>query len=309
MAAPASAHPTLTVTASATTVQSGNTVTLTISGKSNGTYNGARIEVFSTGGPGQLTSFTTLAGCGGGTTSCAEITNRYRLGLPNLVNNQNFSYTITVTIDAGTAATTFTRKRSSSPPGTAPPAPSADRHHHHQPSPGRPSRRRPRRSHPGGLPDRLHRGIQQRPRHRPRSPVHHHRRHIRIHPHHHHRQRLHQRNTHQHLHHRIRGHRRLRLHAKRYDVPLLATGSVTFTTTVTPIGAVETNAANNTQTYTCTYLLGISPTAEHTLAPPPTSGRGLLVGSLGAMRHRHHAALGGRRLAASPPLWAEHLVP
>jgi len=65
-AVPAFACPPLTITASPTTVVSGNDTTLTLAATSNGNYTGAYIEVSSTGGPGALTSFTTLgsAGCG-----------------------------------------------------------------------------------------------------------------------------------------------------------------------------------------------------------------------------------------------------
>ncbi|MEV0728128.1 hypothetical protein [Polymorphospora sp. NPDC050346] len=109
IAAPASAHPVLTVTASPTTVVSGADTTITISGTSNGNYTGARIDLFSTGGPGALTSFTTLESCGGGPT-CTEVGALYRLALPNLTYGQVFSYTVTLTVDAVTASTTFTPK-------------------------------------------------------------------------------------------------------------------------------------------------------------------------------------------------------
>lgn len=109
VAAPASAHPVLNITANPTTVNAGSATTITISGTSNGNYTGARIDVFSTGGPGTLPSFTTFGSCGGGPT-CSEVGSVYRLALPNLVNNQAFSYAITLTVDAATAATTFTTK-------------------------------------------------------------------------------------------------------------------------------------------------------------------------------------------------------
>ncbi|MBB5868084.1 hypothetical protein F4553_001463 [Allocatelliglobosispora scoriae] len=109
IAAPASAHPTLTVTASPTAVVSGTDTTVTISGTSNGNYTGARIDLFSTGGPGTLTSFTTFVSCGGGPT-CTEVGALYRLALPSLTNGQAFSYTVTLTVDAATASTTFTPK-------------------------------------------------------------------------------------------------------------------------------------------------------------------------------------------------------
>jgi len=115
VAAPASAHPVLHISASPTTVTAGNTVTLTISGTSNGNYTNARIEVFastpSSGATtGSLTSFTSSPSCGGspGTVTCAEITNRYKIGNINLTNNQAFSYTVTFTVDSATAAGTFT---------------------------------------------------------------------------------------------------------------------------------------------------------------------------------------------------------
>ncbi|MEV8516039.1 hypothetical protein [Dactylosporangium sp. NPDC051484] len=109
IAAPASAHPVLSISASPTTVVSGADTTITISGTSNGNYSGARIDLSSTGGPGTLTSFTTLVSCGGGPT-CTEVGALYRLALPNLTNGQAFSYTVTLTVDAGTASTTFTPK-------------------------------------------------------------------------------------------------------------------------------------------------------------------------------------------------------
>jgi len=117
VAAPASAHPVLSISASPTTLAAGNTVTLTISGTSNGNYSNARIEVFastpSSGGTtGSLTSFTSSPNCGGspGTVTCAEITNRYKIGNINLTNSQAFSYTVTFTVDEATAAGTFTSK-------------------------------------------------------------------------------------------------------------------------------------------------------------------------------------------------------
>ncbi|MBB5867476.1 hypothetical protein F4553_000855 [Allocatelliglobosispora scoriae] len=89
-------------------------MTLTITGTSNGNYTNARIEVsagWGTGGTtGTLTSFTGSPSCGAGTPStptCSEITNRYKLYPINLTNNQAFSYTITFTVDAATAAGTF----------------------------------------------------------------------------------------------------------------------------------------------------------------------------------------------------------
>jgi hypothetical protein len=111
-AAPAFACPPLTITASPTTVVAGSDTTLTISATSNGNYTGAYIEVSSTGGPGALTSFTTLgpAGCGGGVSSCAADGSYYKLDLPALTNGEKFSYTIDLTIDASTAAGTFTPK-------------------------------------------------------------------------------------------------------------------------------------------------------------------------------------------------------
>jgi hypothetical protein len=109
-AVPAFACPPLTITASPTTVVAGNDTTLTLAATSNGNYTGAYIEVSSTGGPGTLTSFTTLgsAGCGGGVTSCAADGSYYKLKLPALTNGEKFSYTIDLTIDASTAAGTFT---------------------------------------------------------------------------------------------------------------------------------------------------------------------------------------------------------
>jgi hypothetical protein len=69
-AVPAFACPSLTITASPATVTADSDTTLTISGTSNGNYAGAYIEVSSTG--------------------------------------EKFSYTVDLTIDASTAATTFT---------------------------------------------------------------------------------------------------------------------------------------------------------------------------------------------------------
>ncbi|ROO87731.1 hypothetical protein EDD29_5366 [Actinocorallia herbida] len=109
VAVPASAHPALTVTAAPTTVVAGTATTITVAGTSNGNYTGARIDVFSTGGPGALTSFTTFGSCGGGVT-CTEVGSLYRMALPALTNGQAFSYTLTLTVDAATAATTFTPK-------------------------------------------------------------------------------------------------------------------------------------------------------------------------------------------------------
>ncbi len=117
VAAPAAAHPVLNISASPTTVVAGNTVTVTISGTSNGNYTNARIEVFastpSSGATtGSLTSFTSSPSCGGspGTVTCTEITNRYKIGNINLTNSQAFSYTVTFTVDSATAAGTFTSK-------------------------------------------------------------------------------------------------------------------------------------------------------------------------------------------------------
>jgi hypothetical protein len=109
-AVPAFACPSLTITASPTTVTAGNDTTLTIAATSNGNYTGAYIEVASTGGPGTLTSFTTLgsAGCGGGVTSCASDGSYYKLDLPALTNGEKFSYTVDLNIGSSTAATTFT---------------------------------------------------------------------------------------------------------------------------------------------------------------------------------------------------------
>jgi len=118
VAAPASAHPVLHISASPTTVVAGQSVTLTISGTSNGNYSNARIEVFSstpsTGGTtGDLTAFSSSPTCGGspGTVTCTENpSSRYRIGNINLTNNQAFSYTVTFTIDEGTDPGTFTSK-------------------------------------------------------------------------------------------------------------------------------------------------------------------------------------------------------
>jgi hypothetical protein len=109
-AVPAFACPSLTITASPVSVAAGNDTTLTISATSNGSYAGGYIEVASAGGPGTLTSFTTLgaAGCGGGVTSCASDGSYYKLALPVLTSGEKFSYTIDLTIDSSTAATTFT---------------------------------------------------------------------------------------------------------------------------------------------------------------------------------------------------------
>jgi hypothetical protein len=79
VAAPAFAHPVLNISANPTTVVAGSTTTITI-----------------TGTPA--------------TPTCTEIINRYKLGGINLTNGQAFSYTLTITIDAGTAAGTFTSK-------------------------------------------------------------------------------------------------------------------------------------------------------------------------------------------------------
>lgn len=106
---PAWAHPVLHISASPTTVNAGSNTTLTISGTSNGNYSGARIDVFSSGGPGTLPSFTSFVSCGAGPTR-SEVGSVYRLALPNLTNGQAFSYTITLKIDAATAATSFTSK-------------------------------------------------------------------------------------------------------------------------------------------------------------------------------------------------------
>jgi hypothetical protein len=118
VAAPASAHPVLHISATPTTVVAGQSVTLTISGTSNGNYSNARIEVFSStpssgGTTGNLTAFSSSPTCGGspGTVTCTENpSSRYRIGNINLTNNQAFSYTVTFTIDPGTAAGTFTSK-------------------------------------------------------------------------------------------------------------------------------------------------------------------------------------------------------
>jgi hypothetical protein len=118
VAAPASAHPVLHISATPTTVVAGQSVTLTISGTSNGNYTNARIEVFSStpsggGTTGDLTAFSSSPTCGGspGTVTCTENpSSRYRIGNINLTNNQAFSYTVTFTIDPGTAAGTFTSK-------------------------------------------------------------------------------------------------------------------------------------------------------------------------------------------------------
>ena len=113
VAAPASAHPVLTVTASPTTVYAGQNVTITVSGTSNGNYTGARIDVSAVSGTGgttgSLPSYTTFVSCGGGVT-CSEVGSVYRMALPNLTNNQAFSYTITLTVDAGTSPGTFTSR-------------------------------------------------------------------------------------------------------------------------------------------------------------------------------------------------------
>ncbi len=111
-AAPAFACPPLTITAAPTTAPAGTDTTLTLAATSNGNYTGAYIEVSSTGGPGALTSFTTLgaAGCGGGVTSCAADGTYYKLALPVLTNGEKFSYTVDLNIDASTAPTTFTPK-------------------------------------------------------------------------------------------------------------------------------------------------------------------------------------------------------
>jgi len=118
VAAPASAHPVLHISATPTTVVAGQSVTLTISGTSNGNYSNARIEVFSstpsTGGTtGDITAFSSSPTCGGspGTVTCTENpSSRYRIGNINLTNNQAFSYTVTFTIDEGTDPGTFTTK-------------------------------------------------------------------------------------------------------------------------------------------------------------------------------------------------------
>jgi hypothetical protein len=118
VATPAWAHPVLNVSASPTTVTAGTAITITITGTSNGNYTNARIEVFSTtpssgGTTGNLTAFTNSPVCAGtpATPTCTENpSTRYRLGGINLTNNQAFSYTLTVTVDAGTAAGTFTPK-------------------------------------------------------------------------------------------------------------------------------------------------------------------------------------------------------
>lgn len=113
VAAPASAHPVLTVTASPTTVYAGQNVTITVAGTSNGNYTGARIDVSGVSGTGgttgSLPSYTTFVSCGGGVT-CSEVGSVYRMALPNLTNNQAFSYTITLTVDAGTSPGTFTSR-------------------------------------------------------------------------------------------------------------------------------------------------------------------------------------------------------
>ncbi|ROO87796.1 hypothetical protein EDD29_5438 [Actinocorallia herbida] len=114
IAAPASAHPTLTVTASPTTVPAATTTTITISGTSNGNYSGARIDVSATGGTGGTTgtlpSFTSISSFSGGLTSATEVGSVDRLALPNLTNGQAFSYDLTVTVDSATAAGTFTSR-------------------------------------------------------------------------------------------------------------------------------------------------------------------------------------------------------
>ncbi|MEV0622704.1 hypothetical protein AB0I81_55965 [Nonomuraea sp. NPDC050404] len=103
---PANAHPALTVTAAPTTVGAGNDTTITISGTSNG----ARIDVSAVNGTGgttgSLPSFSTISSFGGGITSATEVGTVDRLALPNLTNEQSFSYTLTVTIDDATTTTT-----------------------------------------------------------------------------------------------------------------------------------------------------------------------------------------------------------
>lgn len=114
VAGPASAHPALTVTASPTTVTAGTTTTITISGTSNGSYTGARIDVSATAGTGGTTgtlpSFTTISGFGGGITSATEAGSVDSLALPTLTNGQPFSYTLTLTVDSATASGTFTSR-------------------------------------------------------------------------------------------------------------------------------------------------------------------------------------------------------
>jgi hypothetical protein len=111
-AVPAFACPSLTITASPTTVAAGSDTVLTISGTSNGNYTGAYIDVTSTGGPGALTSFTTLGsgGCTGGPTSCTVSGSAYKMALPALTNGEPFTYTIDLTVNSGTAPTTVTPK-------------------------------------------------------------------------------------------------------------------------------------------------------------------------------------------------------
>ncbi|MCD0452227.1 DUF11 domain-containing protein [Actinocorallia sp. API 0066] len=102
------------MTASPTTVPAGTTTTITVSGTSNGNYSGARIDVSATGGTGGTTgtlpSFTSISSYGGGVLSATEVGSVDRLMLPNLTNGQAFSYTLTVAVDSGTAAGTFTSR-------------------------------------------------------------------------------------------------------------------------------------------------------------------------------------------------------
>jgi hypothetical protein len=107
LAVPAWACPSLTVTASPTSLVAGSTTTITVAGVSNGNFSGAHITVASTGGPGTLASFTTLSSCGAGVT-CTKVGAGYQLAVPTLTNGQAFSYTITLTINASTPSTTFT---------------------------------------------------------------------------------------------------------------------------------------------------------------------------------------------------------
>ncbi len=114
IAAPAWAHPVLHIAASPTTVQAGNTVAITITGTSNGNYTGARIDVSAASGTGGTTgtlpSFTTISSCASTPSgvTCSEVGTVDRLALPALTNGQAFTFTLTLTVDATTAAGTFT---------------------------------------------------------------------------------------------------------------------------------------------------------------------------------------------------------
>ncbi|MGW1060672.1 hypothetical protein [Micromonospora rubida] len=101
----AQAHPTLTVTATPTTVPASTGFDITVSGTSNGNYTGARIDISASNGTGGTTgtlpSYTTLVACAAGPT-CSEVGSVYRLALPNLANGEAFSFTVSLTVDLAT---------------------------------------------------------------------------------------------------------------------------------------------------------------------------------------------------------------